>query len=577
MLISKPQPCRLSLPRNLAVYLIVLACAFAEYAQAENLAADHWFVDAINTPAIATHERRKEAILIAIVDDGMRITHEELADFIWTNPNEKPGNGIDDDGNGFIDDVHGWDVSDHDNDVSIPDYRPDYYHGTHLASVVARIARAAYGDSAPEYIKLLPVKSIADDAATTYIKDGYKGIRYAIQAGADIIICSWGVGHIGPSESAILKEAADKGILVVAASGNIPQELDQFPAAFDSVLAIGSVERDGAKTHKSIYGQFVDIAAPGTDIHGAGIESDESYDTRSGTSFSTAMVAAAAALVKQQHPKLSATEVEACLLSSARPIALPSKEFSGKLGAGTLDVGAAISCQLFADDSPQSSQLFHSKGFLRATSKGSRTANWSIQPEGEISGLRFKPIRNRKQLSKGRIEFRAGPSSDSEIVASYALDAMPEDIFVPGTSAYVTLEMKGRRKNLDWLIRYEADAIDFKTLYCRDIRELRVEGSISDGSGPNPYSARSDCKWLITAPEGKVIRFQFDTLDTEPRTDMIYFFDGAKTNEQVMALLSGNELPPVFTTWRNQVLVWFVSDDGTQGQGWSATYTFEDP
>ena len=58
---------------------------------------------------------------------------------------------------------------------------------------------------------------------------------------------------------------------------------------------------------------------------------------------------------------------------------------------------------------------------------------------------------------------------------------------------------------------------------------------------------------------------------------MIHFFDGAKTNGPIMALFSGNELPPVFTTWRNQVLVWFVSDDVTQGQGRSATYTFEDP
>ena len=547
------------------------------FARAENLAANDWFVDAILTPAIAARNGKKDAIVIAIVDDGMRITHRELAGFIWTNPKEKPNNGIDDDGNGFVDDVHGWDVSDQDNDVSVPDYRPDYFHGTHLASVVTEIAKAAYGDSASEYIQILPVKSIADDAPTAHVKDGYKGIRYAIQAGADIIICSWGVGHISPDDLAVLKEASDKGILVVAAAGNMPQELGQYPAAFEPVLAVASVERDGTKTHKSTYGQFVDIAAPGSDIHGASVESDDSYATRSGSSFSTAMVATAAALVQQQHPGFSTTEVEACLLSSAKPIALSRKELSGKLGAGALDVGASIDCELFAEDSVHRSVQLRSKGFLRASPKGARVASWSIQPPGEISGLRFKPILNRKQLSKGQVEFRAGPSADAEMVASYALDEMPESVFVPGASAYVTVKIKGFRRNLDWLIRYEAEAIDFKTLYCRGIRELRVEGSIDDGSGPNPYSAKSDCKWLITAPEGKVIRFKFDAIDTEPRTDIIHFFDGARTNAQIIALLSGNELPPEFTTWRNQVLVWFVSDDKTQGQGWSATYTFEDP
>ena len=577
MLSAPPRSCRLSLPRYVAACLIALACAYADYSRAEELTSNDWFLDAINSPTSSPQGLKKEATIIAIVDDGMRLTHRALAGFIWTNPNEKPDNGIDDDGNGFIDDVHGWDVSDQDNDVSIPEYRPDYYHGTHLASVVTQVAAAAYGDAASEHIQILPVKSIADDAATTYIKDGYKGIRYAIQAGADIIICSWGVGHISPDEAAILKEAADKGILIIAASGNLPQELEQFPAAYETVLAVGSVERDGTKTHKSNYGQFVDIAAPGSDIYGASVESDESYDTHSGTSFATAMVAAAAALVQQQHPKLGAIEVEACLLSSARPIALSRKELSAKLGAGALDVDAALRCELFDEEVQPGSQLIHSKGFLRATSKGGRLASWSIQPQGEFAGVRFKPILHRKQLSKGNLEFRVGPSPDSELVASYSLDALPESIFVPGTAAYVTLEMKGRRRNLDWLMRYESEAIDFSSLYCRGTREIGVEGSISDGSGPNTYSAKSNCKWLITAPEGKVIRFQFDALDTEARTDMIHFFDGARTNEQVMALFSGNERPPVFTTWRNQVLVWFLSDEETEGQGWSATFTFEDP
>jgi subtilisin family serine protease len=47
-------------------------------------------------------------VIVAIVDSGIDIEHEDLRDNIWTNEDEIPGNGIDDDKNGYVDDVHGW-------------------------------------------------------------------------------------------------------------------------------------------------------------------------------------------------------------------------------------------------------------------------------------------------------------------------------------------------------------------------------------------------------------------------------------------------------------------------------------
>jgi len=45
---------------------------------------------------------------VAVIDDGVDINHEDFEGKIWTNVDELPGNGIDDDRNGFIDDIHGW-------------------------------------------------------------------------------------------------------------------------------------------------------------------------------------------------------------------------------------------------------------------------------------------------------------------------------------------------------------------------------------------------------------------------------------------------------------------------------------
>jgi len=79
---------------------------------------NHWFH--VYNPAQGFHglgtleaydfvkERPSRTVIVAVIDSGVDIEHEDLKGNIWTNPKEIPGNGIDDDGNGYIDDVHGW-------------------------------------------------------------------------------------------------------------------------------------------------------------------------------------------------------------------------------------------------------------------------------------------------------------------------------------------------------------------------------------------------------------------------------------------------------------------------------------
>lgn len=563
--------------------LVVIGIAAALFlvagdpAYGQDTADDDWYLDAIKTPRDLVPKSGGNPIVIAIVDDGVRITHLDIRDFIWENPKEQAGNQIDDDGNGIVDDVQGWDVSDGDADVAPPEDRTDFYHGTHIAGIVSRMARVAYGDAAPRFIRIMPVKSSADDAPNTYILDGYKGIEYAIRAGADIIIASWGVAQITPDESRILQQAADDGILIVASGGNIPEEREQFPAAHSAVLAVGSVERDGKKTLNSSYGQFIDLSAPGTGIRSAGILSDDDYETRDGTSFSAAMVATTAAFIKLQHPSFSGKEIEVCLKSASVPIEVTNRNYSAKLGAGILNAEAAVACDLLVGEMKEVYRLTHPQGYLRARGKRATSVTWTIEPEGGFKGIRFTPVFSREKTSRGKIEFRAEASPDAKVLASHSVDALPAGVYVPGTTAYVTFVMEKKRQRFDWLLEYEADTIDFSKLYCRGTKEINVEGTITDGSGSAPYSAHSDCKWLITAPQGKVIHIAFDGLDTEPNTDLVYFFDGLGTHEKIMAIFSGNDIPPELTTWGNQVLVWFVTDGQNEGRGWQANIRFRDP
>jgi hypothetical protein len=516
--------------------------------------------------------------VVAIVDDGIRLSHRALSALIWKNPREVPGNYVDDDGNGHVDDVHGWDVSDADPIVTPPDQRlNEYDHGTHLAGVVTRLARAAYGESAPSLIRIMPVKALADDADRTYVKDGYAGIRYATRAGADIVVCAWGVGHISPSESAILREAREGGVLVVASAGNFPEGRDQFPAADESVLAVAALDHEKRKAQRSNYGAFVDLSAPGTDILSAGTRSDTDHQRKDGSSPSAAMVAAAAAIVMVQHPSYSRDRVIACLKQSAEGIDGLNPRYVARLGAGALNMQAAVDCALLDNQRERQSQFRNPQGYLRFAGPSHRPAAWTIKPDGQFNGLRFKLRSVGRTTDPGVFRFFSEGPSGARLVASPMLTAFPESLFVAGTMAHVIFEPKGTETTSDWLLEYAADPIDFSRLYCKDTQPLNQEGILTDGSGLQPYASNSDCKWLISAPRGRVVHFTFSEFDTEARTDQLFFFDGAGTHADIMAIFSGPALPPELTTWRNQVLVWFVTNGDTEGQGWKAEYRFVDP
>lgn len=73
--------------------------------------------------------KKTRTVVVAVIDSGIDIEHEDLAANIWVNPGEIPDNGIDDDKNGYIDDVHGW------NFIGGPDGKnvgPDTYEATRV-------------------------------------------------------------------------------------------------------------------------------------------------------------------------------------------------------------------------------------------------------------------------------------------------------------------------------------------------------------------------------------------------------------------------------------------------------------
>lgn len=564
--------------RHVLTLFFIFSVTYLSVAHAIDQDEGDWFISAIHAPEGIKPTDEKDQIVIAVVDDGVRTGHQDLKKFIWKNPGEIPLNGIDDDGNGFTDDLHGWDVADHNSAVNPPEKRlKDFYHGTHIAGIVMQIAKKAYGDAASKYIKILPVKSLSDRAQQTYLKDGYRGIEYAVRAGADIIIASWGLGRLSSNEARVLQNAKEQGVLVVASAGNFPDQREQFPAAFDPVLAVAALDRKGGKIEKSNYGEFVDFSAPGIGIRSTSVLGDDRYEVREGTSTAAPMAAAAAALVKLQFPQYSWQQVTACLKSSTDPVDAIEYRYTGKLGSGILNISEALRCKLFNETKRDTQTLVHPQGYLYLNSQKSNSNGWLIQPSGRFKGLRFKPLYLEGPIDGNRLNFYSNDRDDRKLIAAFPLDELPESIYVPGNSAYVTLETENGSLNISGLVAYRVETIDFSSQYCSGTKYIDTEGDVEDGSGKNNYAFDSDCKWLITAPEGKVIKIKFNEFDTEARTDLVYFFNGTGTHEKIMAIFSGPKIPPELTTWSNQVLVWFVTDGKNQGKGWKGEIKFLDP
>jgi len=538
-----------------------------------------WYLDSIQVPENIVPPSVEKPIVIAIVDDGVRVSHEDIKALVWKNPREIAANRIDDDGNGFVDDVSGWDVSDQNNQAVPPIGRlSEYYHGTHLAGIVSRMATEAYGENAASLIRILPVKTLSDEAATAHLVDGFKGIEYAMKAGADIIVCAWVVAQISPGQSELLRKAQEMGILIVASAGNFPENRPQYPAAHPQVLAVTALDDNDQKIPQANYGSFVDIAAPGKAIYSAGSRTDMDYQSRDGTSQATAMIATAAAMVKLKHPSYSREKIIICLKQSSQLIPVGHPQLTARLGAGKLNVVNAINCDFFDEKKETDRRLKSTQGYLNlSTAQAHGSSTWDIKPASRFKGFKFTSSIRKGAAGDSILSFYNSTAANADPIVRYPLKQLPEEIYIAGTTARVVFEHKNQAKDFNWILAYRAEPIDFSAFYCDGTVRVDTEGTIEDGSSNKDYSFNSDCKWLITAPEGKVVDLKFVEFDTEAKTDWLYSFNGAGTHEDIIAMFSGPDIPPPLRSWNNQLLLWFVSNGDIQRRGWKAELRFIDP
>ncbi|WP_375545195.1 S8 family peptidase [Niallia taxi] len=272
-------------------------------------------IQQIQAPALWGKSKGK-GMKIAILDTGCDTTHPDLQERI----------------------IGGYNFTDDDN--SNPDIYTDYNgHGTHVAGTIAAVENANGVVGAAPESSLLIVKVLNGQGSGQYDWIA-NGIHYAIEQNVDIISMSLG----GPDDVQALhdavKRAVDNQILVVCAAGNEGDGRDTteelgYPAAYNEVISVGSVDFTRSSSEFSNSNREVDLAAPGENILSTYLNGQ--YARLSGTSMAAPHVTGGLALIKaiavqEFDRQLTEPELYAQLIKRTVPLGFsPKLEGNGLL------------------------------------------------------------------------------------------------------------------------------------------------------------------------------------------------------------------------------------------------------
>ncbi|HMM79106.1 MAG TPA: S8 family serine peptidase [Pyrinomonadaceae bacterium] len=259
-----------------------------------------------------------EEVVVAVLDSGVDLRHEDLRENIWTRPDNIPQ--YTDDEKGTFNDVHGFDVAD-----ELPDPMDDNGHGTHCAGIIGAMGNNGVGVTGVNWnVKIMPLKFLGSGGSGT-TENAIEAINYAIErkkAGVNVrvISASWGSTTYSRALEDAIRAAGDAGILFVAAAGNDGTNTDvwpHYPSSYKlpNLVSVAAVDRNDSLASFSNFGvKTVDLAAPGKDILSTWI--GDEYREASGTSMATPFVSGVAALIVAQSPNIAVKQLRKKLLDS---------------------------------------------------------------------------------------------------------------------------------------------------------------------------------------------------------------------------------------------------------------------
>jgi len=300
----------------------------------------NWGLQRISAPEAWEISHGEDTVVVAVIDSGIDATIPQLAEGMWVNEDEVPGNGIDDDGNGYVDDVNGWDFRD--GDPSSLTGTPLHWHGTFVAGIIASCPGELPIVGIAPGVRIMDVRFL--NSQNKFLSSEWRtfaaAVDYAVDNGAHIINLSIFANGRPPAVfEAALRRAVEREVIIVGITGNTGRVGVLYPGKYDTVYAVSATTKKDLLADFSAYGAEVFACAPGEQI--VSFVPGGGTSTRSGTSFAAPHVSGALALILSAHPGISPAEAVEMLVGSLTD--LGPRGFDPEFGHGLIDAYKAVS------------------------------------------------------------------------------------------------------------------------------------------------------------------------------------------------------------------------------------------
>ena len=287
---------------------------------------NQWYFETVHADESWDIAPKSTTVTVAVIDTGMDPTHEDLQGRF----------------------LPGYDVAG--NRAKISDAS---FHGTAVSGVVAAAAnnkKGIVGIAGKRNIKIVPYRAASHYDGEMYLDTLDAALDRAIKDNVDVINMSLVHPYFSSTMNDRIQKAHAKGIVVVAAAGNgweyerdkYDYTINLYPASYANVISVAATDWYNERASFSQYNSRVDLCAPGMDIYTTvtNAYSTLKYASLPGTSFSSPIVAAAAAILLSENPSATPDQIEKLLVATATDLGAKGRD--NYYGNGLVNIQKAL-------------------------------------------------------------------------------------------------------------------------------------------------------------------------------------------------------------------------------------------